>query len=69
MDLRKLVLTQLEQESDAFTLNKKLNVDFLELAKELNILVEVGYIIRTEGHFYLTERGRQYLEVEKKSRS
>jgi predicted transcriptional regulator len=64
------VLTQLEQGPvDAFTLNKKLNVDFLVLAKELKIMIEVGYIIETKGSFYLTERGRQYLEVEKKSRS
>lgn len=74
MDLRKIVLTQLEQGSvDVWTLHKtlhkKLNVDFVELANELNILLEAGYITKTDDSFHLTERGRQYLDVEKKSGS
>ena len=70
MDLRKMVLTQLEQGSvDVWTLHKKLNVDFVELANELNILREAGYITKTDDSYHLTERGRQHLEVEKKSGS
>jgi len=70
MDLRKIVLTQLEQGSvDVLTLHKKLNVDFTELVNELNILLEAGYVTKTDDSFHLTERGRQYLEVEKKSGS
>ena len=67
MDLRKIVLTQLEQDStDGLTLRRKLNVDLNELANELNTLLKAGYIIKTEDRFHLTERGRQYLKVEKK---
>ena len=65
MDLRKIVLTQLEKDSmDALALHRKLSVDLTELANELNILLKAGYIIKTDDSFYLTERGRQYLEIE-----
>jgi predicted transcriptional regulator len=70
IDLRKIVLKQLEQGSvDVLTLRKKLIVDFIELVNELDLLLEAGYVTKTDDSFYLTERGRQYLEVEKKSGS
>ena len=66
MDLRKIVLTQLEQDStDVLTLRRKLNVGLTELSNELNTLLQAGYIIKTEDIFHLTERGKQYLKVEK----
>jgi predicted transcriptional regulator len=67
MDLRKIVLKQLEQDStDVLTLRRKLNVDLIELSNELNTLLKADYIIKTDDRFQLTERGRQYLKVEKK---
>ena len=70
MELRKIVLTQLEQGwMDVLTLHSKLSVDLVELANELDILLKAGYITKTDDSFHLTERGRQYLEVEKKSGS
>jgi predicted transcriptional regulator len=64
-DLRTITLKRLEQAPlDVFALREDLNVDFDQLAKELSILLEAGYILKTNSLFYLTDRGRQYLKVE-----
>jgi len=66
MALRTKLLKCLERKSsDFFTLSGNLAVDMRELANELNNLLKAGYITKKNGLFYLTDRGREYLKVEK----
>lgn len=65
-DLRTLVLKRLERDPmNVFALCKDLEVDFHTLAKELDMLLKTGYIEKIDHFFYLTDRGREYLKVER----
>jgi len=66
MALRTRVLEYLERKhSDFLTLSKELNIDISSLAKELDVLLKAGYVTKTDNLFRLTDRGREYLKVEK----
>jgi len=66
MSLRTKVIEYLEKKpSDFITLSRNLKIDMEELANELNNLLNAGYVTKTNDIFYLTERGREYLKVEK----
>ena len=68
MALRTRVLKYLgKKPSNFLTLSRNLDVEMNELANELNNLLNAGYITKTNDIFYLTERGREYLKVEKPS--
>ena len=66
MALRTKVLEYLERKpSDFFTLQKNLDFRSDKLANELNNLLNAGYVTKTNGLFCLTDRGREYLKVER----
>jgi len=66
MALRTRVLEYLERKpSDFLTLSKELDIDISSLAKELDVLLKAGYVTKTDNLFRLTDRGREYLKVEK----
>jgi len=66
MALRTKILEYLEEKpSDFLTLNRNLDIGIDEMAKELNNLLNAGYVTKTNNIFYLTDRGREYLKVEK----
>ena len=66
MALRTKVLEYLERNpSDFFTLEKNLDFRSDSLANELNNLLNAGYVTKINGLFYLTDRGREYLKVER----
>jgi len=68
MALRTRVLEYLEKKpSDFLTLSRNLDVEMNKLANELNNLLNAGYVTKANNVFYLTERGREYLEVEEPS--
>jgi len=68
MALRTRVLKYLgKKPSDFLTLSRNLDVEMSELASELNNLLNAGYVTKANNVFYLTERGREYLEVEEPS--
>jgi len=70
MALRTKVLEHLEQNPlDFFTLTQKLGIGTGELAEELDNLLKAGYITKTNDHFCLTDRGKEYLKVEKSGTS
>ena len=66
MLLRAKVLEYLEQNHlDFFALKKNFDVRLDNLASELNYLLEAGYVTKTNDLFILTDRGREYLKVER----
>jgi len=65
MALRAKVLKHLERKaSDFYTLVRDLDADVTILARELNNLLNAGYVTKIDDLFYLTDRGREYLKVE-----
>ena len=67
MALRTRVLEYLEREpSDFPTLLRDLDSRTDILATELYNLLQAGYIIRSADLYYLTDRGREYLKVERR---
>lgn len=65
MSLRTKVLKYLEKNpSDFFALAREFRVTGDEIARELNNLLNAGYVTKENGDFYLTDRGREYLKVE-----
>lgn len=67
MALRTRVLEYLEREPANFsTLLKDLGSRPDILAAELYNLLQAGYIIRSTDLYYLTDRGREYLKVERR---
>jgi len=66
MALRTKLLECLEQKpSDFFGLQKILDVRLDRLATELDNLLKAGYITKSNTVFHLTDRGREYLKVER----
>lgn len=66
MALRTKVLEYLERKpSDFFTLQRNLDFRSDNLANELNNLLNAGYVTKMNDLFYLTDRGREYLKVER----
>lgn len=66
MALRTRVLEYLElKPSDFATLLKNLDSRPDILATELYNLLEAGYVTRKKDLYYLTDRGKKYLKVEK----
>jgi len=64
--LRTKVLEYLERKpSDFFTLQRDLDFRSDKLANELNNLLNAGYVTKMNDLFYLTDRGREYLKVER----
>ena len=67
MALRTRVLEYLEREpSDFPTLLRDLGSRPDILAAELYNLLQAGYIMRSADLYYLTDRGREYLKVERR---
>ncbi len=67
MALRTRVLEYLEREpSDFPALLRDLGSRTDMLAAELYNLLQAGYIIRRADLYYLTDRGREYLKVERR---
>ena len=66
MALRTKVLEYLERKhSDFFTLQRDLDFRSDKLANELNNSLNAGYVTKMNDLFYLTDRGREYLKVER----
>ena len=66
MALRTKLLECLEREpSDFFALQKILDIRPDRLADELSNLLRAGYITKSNALFCLTDRGREYLKVER----
>ena len=66
MALRTEVLECLEREpSDFHTLLKDLDSRPDILARELYNLLQASYITRSADLYYLTDRGREYLKIER----
>ena len=66
MALRTKLLECLEREpSDFFALQKILDIRSDRLASELDNLLKAGYVTKRNAVFYLTDRGREYLKVER----
>ena len=66
MALRTNVLEHLERKSSDFLiLVRDLDADMNRLANELIKLLKAGYVTKTNGLFCITDRGREYLKVEK----
>jgi len=64
--LRTKVLEYLERKpSDFSTLQRDLDFRSDKLANELNNLLNAGYVTKMNDLFYLTDRGREYLKVER----
>jgi len=64
--LRTKVLEYLERKpADFFTLQRDLDFRSDKLANELNNLLNAGYVTKMNDLFYLTDRGREYLKVER----
>jgi len=51
--------------SDFFALQKNFDFRSDKLANELNNLLNGGYVTKMNGIFSLTDRGREYLKVER----
>ncbi len=51
--------------SDFITLRRRLDIETSKLANELNNLLNAGYVMKTNNIFYLTDRGKEYLKIEK----
>jgi DNA-binding HxlR family transcriptional regulator len=67
MALRTRVLEYLEREpSDFPTLLRDLGSMTDLLAAELYSLLQAGYVIRSVDLYYLTDRGREYLKIERR---
>ena len=67
MALRTRVLEHLEREpSDFPTLLRDLDSRTDSLAAELYNLLKAGYVTRSVDLYYLTDRGREYLKVERR---
>ena len=66
MALRTKLLEYLERKpSDFFTLQKILDIRSDRLANELDNLLKAGYVTKSNAVFHLTDRGREYLKVER----
>jgi predicted transcriptional regulator len=66
MALRAKVLRYIERKpSDFPTLLNDLDFRLDILARELSNLLQAGYITMRKDIYYLTDRGRQYLKIEK----
>ena len=64
--MRTKVLEYLERKpSDFFALQRDLDFRSDKLANELNNLLNAGYVTKMNDLFYLTDRGREYLKVER----
>jgi predicted transcriptional regulator len=66
MALRTKLLECLERRpSDFFTLQKILGTRSDRLANELDNSLKAGYVTKSNTVFHLTDRGREYLKVER----
>ncbi len=66
MALRAKLLECLERKpSDFFTLQKILDIRPDRLANEIDSLLKAGYVTKSNTVFHLTDRGREYLKVER----
>jgi len=66
MALRTKLLECLERKlSDFFTLQKILDMRSDRLANDLDNLLKADYVTKSNTVFHLTDRGREYLKVER----
>jgi len=66
MALRTKLLECLEQKpSDFLALQKILDIRSDRLATELDNLLKAGYVTKSNTVFHLTDRGSEYLKVER----